>query len=334
MKHATTSAGLDVSELRTFLRKYSQSSVAKGLWQIANSVVPFVAIWAAMIFVSFRNPWAVLPLAFVNGLLMTRIFVLQHDCGHHTLFPAKNLNNIFGNILSLITFTPLYNWRREHNLHHSHIGNLDKVEHGDFWMMTVDEYRVASPSLRFKYRIYRNPLVLFVIGPVFYLLVRRRLPVNLASHLRRERRNVHATNLALASVYGALAFWFGWKLLLLCLLPIVVVGASICVFGFYVQHTYEEGYWQRDEKWNYHQAALTGSSYYDLPGWMLWFTADISVHHIHHLDSSIPNYNLQKCWRENPQLRPAKSMTFVQSLGCVAFKLWDEEANKFVGYPA
>jgi acyl-lipid omega-6 desaturase (Delta-12 desaturase) len=334
MEHVSSAVDLPLSDLRRKLRPYAESRTGAALWQIFNSLIPFVLLWAAMATLAPSFPWLLVPLALLGGLILTRIFVLQHDCGHHTLFPTKRLNNIFGNLLSVVTLTPLYNWRREHNLHHAHLGNLDKVEHGDFWLMTVTEYKAASRVTRLKYRIYRSPLLLFVMGPLFYLVVRRRFPVNLPKHLRKERLNVGLTNLGLLCVYGPLAYFLGWKVFLSIFLPIVAIGASICVFGFYIQHTFEEGYWARSEGWDYHTAALTGSSYYDLPRWMIWFTADISVHHIHHLDSSIPNYNLRRCLRDIPELRPRKSLTFTQSLKCVVHKLWDEERNRFVGYHA
>ena len=321
------------SPLKAILLRYSKSDFKIATGQILNSVGPFLLIWALCVFVFASSPTAVVALSFINGFFLTRIFVLQHDCGHFSLFPTRLQNNIAGNLISSITFTPLLNWRREHNLHHAHIGNLDKIEHGDFWILTQEQYVAAPARTRLLYRIYRFPLFLFVIGPLFYLVIRRRFPVNLPTHLKTERRNVQWTNLGLLLLYGPLCAFFGWKLLLLMVIPALATGASICIWGFFVQHTYAEGYWEREAHWNYYEAAFRGSSYYDLPRWVLWFSADISVHHIHHLDAKIPNYLLQKCLRENPELKPKKSMTFLESLKCASLKLWDEENKRYIGYP-
>jgi omega-6 fatty acid desaturase (delta-12 desaturase) len=315
---------------RDLLRRYAAADSHAAAFQLFTSVLPYLAVWAAAIACLLSgNAWALaagVALALANGLLFTRLFVLQHDCGHHNFFPTKRMNNFFGNLLSVFTLTPLYNWRREHNLHHAQTGNLDHAEGADFWTMTVSEYRAAGSGKRWAYRIYRSPVVLFIIGPLLYLTLRRRFPVNLPRHLKRERRNVHWTNL--------LIWLLGPTRFALLTVPTIVVGASICVLGFYAQHIYEGSYWVRGDEWDFRTAALSGSSYLDLPRWMHWATANIAVHHIHHLDSRIPNYNLQWCMRENPQLKPGKSLRFTDMLRTTSLKLWCEETHNFVGYPA
>ena len=232
----------------------------------------------------------------------------------------------------MLRFTPFYRWRREHSIHHASAGDLDRRGTGDVWTMTVQEYLVASPWKRFAYRLARNPLILFVVAPLVLFLVLERLPTGKEG--KRERLSVYGTNLGLALMITGMSWALGWKVYLLLQLTVVIVASSAGVWLFYVQHQFEEAYWEHGSEWDYEKAALQGSSYYKLPRLLQWFSGNIGFHHIHHLSPRIPNYHLERCHRSEPLFQAVKPLTLLSSLKCFNFRLWDERRRKMVGYPS
>jgi omega-6 fatty acid desaturase (delta-12 desaturase) len=230
----------------------------------------------------------------------------------------------------MLTFTPYYHWRWEHSLHHATAGDLDRRGTGDVWTMTVQEYLESSRWKRFAYRLARNPIVLFVLAPLFIFLIKHRIPKARAS--RRERYSVYWMNLAILGVATAMAVIFGLKAYLLIQLIALMVAGSAGVWLFYVQHQFEGVYWERRDEWDYAAAALQGSSFYKLPRVLQWFSGNIGFHHIHHLSPRIPNYNLEKCHNADPLFQRVKPVTLFSSFKSFTFRLWDEQRRKLVGY--
>ncbi|MCM2277502.1 MAG: fatty acid desaturase [Oligoflexia bacterium] len=321
------------ARIRAELARFAEPEDRSAWLQLATTVPPYLALGTLMGWSCSRSIVATLALGALAGMFLVRTFILQHDCAHYSLFRSRRINETVGCTLALLTFTPFHNWRIVHNLHHATSGDLDRRNQGDIWLMTVEEYLRSDWLRRTGYRLFRNPLFLFGLGPSLYFLVRRRFPVKLAPTLKQEIRNVHLTNIALFVFYGTLCWSLGpWRLAMV-LLPIVVTGSSVGTWLFYIQHQFETGYWRRSEKWDAFEASLSGSSYYELPAWLNWFTADIAVHHIHHLDCRVPNYRLRDAMREIPGLEPRRTLRLRESLGMTRLKLWDERSGKLVGFP-
>ena len=259
-----------------------------------------------------------------------RVFIIHHDCGHGSFFKSRMANDVLGFITGVLTFTPYYQWRGEHALHHSTAGDLDRRGTGDVWTLTVQEYLESSRWNRFLYRLARNPVVLFVIAPLFLFIVKHRFTSPKAT--RRERHSVYWTNLAVLALASGLSLIFGIKAYLVIQLTAMMVAGSAGVWLFYVQHQFEGVYWERRGAWDYTAAALQGSSFYKLPKVLQWFSGNIGFHHIHHLSSRIPNYNLEKCHDANPLFQSVKAVTLFPSLKSFTFRLWDEPRKKLVGY--
>jgi omega-6 fatty acid desaturase (delta-12 desaturase) len=269
-------------------------------------------------------------LAVLASGFLIRIFIIFHDCGHGSFFKSQLANDTVGFIAGVITFTPYYHWRWEHAVHHAGSGDLDKRGTGDIWTMTVQEYLESSRWKRFAYRLARNPIVLFVIAPIFLFLIRQRFPSPGAS--KRERESVQWMNLAILGMVTGLIWIFGFKSYLLIQLTITGVGGAIGIWMFYVQHQFEGVYWERGEDWDYTAAALQGSSFYKLPKILQWFSGNIGFHHIHHLSPRIPNYNLERCHKADPLFQNVPSVTLLSSLKALTFRLWDEPLRQLVGY--
>jgi omega-6 fatty acid desaturase (delta-12 desaturase) len=274
--------------------------------------------------------WLTLPLAALAGALLVRVFIIFHDCGHGSFFKSRLANAITGFITGMLTFTPFYHWRWEHARHHATSGDLGRRGTGDVWTMTVQEYLESSRWKRFAYRLARNPIVLFVIAPVFLFVVLQRFPSPRAS--QRERRSVWWMNLAILAMAAALSWVFGIVPYLFIQLTVWIVGGAAGVWLFYVQHQFEDAYWERREDWDYTRAALEGSSFYKLPRILQWFSGNIGYHHIHHLSPRIPNYNLERCYKSHPLFQDVKPITLFSSLKSLNFRLWDERLRKLVGF--
>ncbi|MGZ8286346.1 MAG: fatty acid desaturase [Allosphingosinicella sp.] len=324
--------GLDPRALLKEVSAFRQPSHARSVLEIAITATPFGLLWLLT--------WAALDagyafgvlLAVPAGALLLRLFLIQHDCGHGAFFRGRAANDWIGRILGVLTLTPYDCWRRSHAVHHASNGNLDARGTGDLDTLTVAEFRALGRTGRFRYRLYRHPIVLFGFGPAYQFLLRHRFPFGSKTKGWRPWLSPMGTNAGIAAVAGALIWVMGLKLFLLVHLPITLVAASLGVWFFYVQHQFEHTQWDRGEDWCFHSSALHGSSHYDLPPILRWFSANIGVHHVHHLASRIPFYRLPEVLREVPVLARCSRMTIRQSLAAIRLVLWDEDKRRLVSF--
>jgi acyl-lipid omega-6 desaturase (Delta-12 desaturase) len=319
-----------VTGWRAIVARYRNPSNARAIWQLANTLLPYAAVWYLMYRALAVSAWLLVPLAFVAAGLLVRTFIISHDCGHGSFMRSRHANDVIGCITGVLTFTPYYHWRWEHSEHHKTAGDLNRRGVGDVWTMTVQEYLDATRWRRFAYRLVRNPLILFVVAPLFLFLVLERIPSKGAG--RRERLSVHLTNLALVLMIVVLSHLLGFKSWLLIQLAIMVISSTTGVWLFYVQHQFEGVRWSRGDDWSFTAAALEGSSFYKLPKILQWFTGNIGFHHIHHLSPQIPNYHLQRCHNAEPMFRAVPTLTLLSSLRSLRLRLWDEQRQRLVGY--
>lgn len=325
-----TKSNIDPAAWKQIVAKFQQPSTPRAVWQIINTLVPYALLWYLMYISRAISWWLVVPLAILAGGFVVRIFIIFHDCGHGSYFKSRVANDLTGFLAGVLTFTPYYHWRWEHNIHHASSGHLDKRGVGDIWTLTVQEYLEASRWKRFAYRLARNPFLLFVVAPVYLFLFRQRLPSPGAS--KRERHSVHAMNAALLAMAAALSVVFGVVDYVIIQSIILMVSGGLGVWLFYVQHQFEGVYWERGDDWDYTAAALQGSSFYKLPKILQWFSGNIGFHHIHHLSSRIPNYNLERCHRADPLFQRVPPITLFPSFKSLTFRLWDESERKLVGF--
>ena len=333
MNDSTATNGESQTETASWkevVARYQKPSIGRAVWQIVNTLVPYIGLWYLMYLSLPVSYWLVVPLALLAAAFMVRLFIIFHDCGHGSFFKSRTANHVVGAITGVLTLTPYYHWRWEHAIHHSSSGDLDRRGTGDVWTLTVQEYLEASRWKRFAYRLARNPFVLFVLAPLFLFLIWQRIPNPKSSG--RERRSVYWTNLGLLVMAGGLIWVFGWKEYLIIQLVILMAAGTAGVWLFYVQHQFEGVYWERAANWDYATAALQGSSFYKLPRVLQWFSGNIGFHHIHHLSPRIPNYNLEKCHRAEPLFQTVKPVTLLSSFKSFTFRLWDEQRRKLVGY--
>lgn len=327
----TTRTPPDRKRIQPILARYQRSDTRIALWQLANTLIPYALLWVLAYFSLRVSYLLTLPLAVLAAGFLVRAFIIFHDCGHGSFLPSRKANDVVGIITGLLTFTPYYRWRHDHAVHHATSGDLDRRGVGDVPTLTVDEFRVLPPFQRFIYRFWRHPAILFTIGPLVMFVIIQRFPTKGGG--RREQISVHATNLALAGLVAGLIALMGWQAYLLIQLPIIIVAAAAGVWLFYVQHNYEGTYWERHDKWDYMTAALYGSSFYQLPAVLQWFSGNIGFHHIHHLSPRIPNYRLAKCHEENAVFH-VEPLTLRKSLRSLRLRLWSEEARQMVGFEA
>jgi omega-6 fatty acid desaturase (delta-12 desaturase) len=321
---------MDTAEWKKIVARFQEPSTPRALWQIVNTFGPYVLLWYLMYLSLAVSWWITAPLAVLAGAFLVRAFIIFHDCGHGSFFKSRAANDFWGFLSGIVTFTPYYHWRWEHSLHHATSGDLDRRGTGDVWTLTVQEYLESSRGKRFAYRLARNPIVLFVLAPVFLFLIKHRVPK--ANANRRERYSVYWMNLAILGVAVALSAVFGIKAYVLIQLTALMVAGSAGVWLFYVQHQFEGVYWERRDEWDYATAALQGSSFYKLPRVLQWFSGNIGFHHIHHLSPRIPNYNLEKCHRADPVFQTVKPVTLFSSFKALTFRLWDEQRRKLISY--
>jgi omega-6 fatty acid desaturase (delta-12 desaturase) len=300
--------------------------------EIAVTAVPFVCLWLLTWAALDAGYYAGLLLAVPAGAFLLRLFLIQHDCGHGAFFTRQADNDRVGRIIGVLTFTPYDYWRRSHAIHHASTGNLDARGVGDVDTLTVAEYRALTPVRRFLYRLYRHPLVLFGFGPAYLFLLRHRLPIGMMRSGWRPWLSVMGTNAGILAAAALLAWAMGLELFLLVHIPITLVAASLGVWFFYVQHQFEHTHWDRGDDWSFHAAAVHGSSHYDLPPVLRWFTANIGVHHVHHLASRIPFYRLQEVLRAVPALATTSRVTIRQSFRAVRLVLWDEQSRRLITF--
>jgi acyl-lipid omega-6 desaturase (Delta-12 desaturase) len=314
---------------RKIINNYQNPDIRKSIWQLVNTLVPYLVLWVLMIYTIKISYWLVLPLALLAGGLVIRLFIFFHDCGHCSFFKSAKANHWVGSILGVLVFTPFFQWRQSHAVHHATAANLDKRGVGDVWTMTVDEFLEAPRLKRFFYRVYRNPVIMFGMGPLLTFLILHRLPNK--KYKKREQNSVHWTNLALAVLIVLMSWLIGFKNYLLIQLPVIWVASTAGVWLFYIQHQFEGVYWERSQEWDFVKAGLEGSSFYQLPKILQWFSGSIGFHHIHHLSPRIPNYLLEKCHRENP-LFHVKSVKLWSSMKSLTFRLWDEKKRQLVNF--
>jgi omega-6 fatty acid desaturase (delta-12 desaturase) len=318
------------AEWRALVAPYQRPDLRRSLWQLANTVGPYLALWYVMLQSLASSYWLTLALAVIAGGLLLRIFIIFHDCGHGSFFRSRRANDCVGILAGVLLFTPYYQWRHQHAVHHATTGDLDRRGAGDIFTLTVREYLALSRWGRLRYRLFRHPAVLLGIGPLYSFLITQRFVV--PGSARRERMSVYVTNIALAVGVLGMSALVGFPAFLLVQLPIVVVAATAGVWLFYVQHQFEEAYWAEHERWDFAAAALQGSSYLKLPKVLQWFTGSIGLHHIHHLSARIPNYALQRCHDENPQFQTAHVLTLRTGMQTLSLSLWDEEARRMVSF--
>jgi omega-6 fatty acid desaturase (delta-12 desaturase) len=314
------------------LSSYRESSGARSTMELAVTAGAFVLVWIVM-WASLKQGYVfTLMLAVPAAGLLLRLFMIQHDCGHGAFFRKRRLNDWVGRLLGTLTLTPYDFWRRSHNIHHASSGNLDQRGIGDIDTLTVREYLARPRWGRLRYRLYRHPLVMFGLGPAFLFLVQHRFPVGLMSSGWKGWVSPMLTNAAIALLAAAMIWLVGASPFLLVHLPITLLAASIGVWLFYVQHQFETTTWSKGSAWDVHEAALHGSSHYDLPPVLRWFTANIGMHHVHHLCSRIPFYRLPEVLRDHPMLAQTGRLTLMRSLSCVRLVLWDEDQQLLVSF--
>lgn len=319
-----------ITQWKEIVSRFQKPDFWRASWQIINTIGGYALVWALAVY-AYSVSWLLaVPVAMLAGGFLIRVFIIFHDCGHGSFFRSKRANNFWGFITGLLTFTPYYHWRWEHSIHHASTGSLDRRGVGDIWTLTVEEYLESSRWKKFAYRLARNPIILFVLAPIVMFVILQRIPSPKAKP--REKTSVWMMNLAILIMALGLIQVVGLVPWLIIQLTAIGVASSAGVWLFYVQHQFEDAYWERDEDWDYTDAALKGSSFYKLPRILQWFSGNIGFHHIHHLSSRIPNYNLERCHRSDPMFAEIKPITLFGSLKSLTYRLWDEKARKLISF--
>lgn len=328
---------IDISILKQLPRiaaKYKLPSNKKAIWQLILSIVPYIALWVSMFYlVQYGRYWWRI-IAAINAFFLVRIFIIQHDCGHQSFFKSHKANDIVGKMCSFMTFIP-YSYRSMgHAFHHKHANMLREFRDiGDLYTMTTDEFKEASRYKKVWYMIFRSPIVMFVIVPIWYILFNNRLPLWRLPEIKKIHKTLITNNLVTLLLYGSIWYFLWPKILLHVQLPILVLFGMIAIWFFYIQHQHERWYKAVEDKWEYIRSAVQGSTFYDLPRWMHRLTGNIGYHHIHHLNSAIPSYELARCYKAEPLFQEvAQKVTFVQSLRFMRCHLWDERQQKMVSF--
>ena len=314
------------------LAPYRCAENGRAAFELLLTLALFFALWAAMWLGVSNGHWLSLLGVIPGGGLIVRLFIVQHDCGHGSMFSNKHVNDWVGRFIGILTLTPYDHWKRGHALHHAGSGNLDRRGVGDdILTLTVDEYEALTRWGKLKYRLYRHPVVMFGVGPAYLFFFVHRLPIG---SMKRKMPWIStlSTNFGMAILYGLLIWGIGLKAFLLIHIPVVLIGASIGVWMFYVQHQFDETHWARNEDWNREQAALEGSSFYDLPKPLMWLTGNIGVHHVHHLSSRIPFYQLPRILEDHPELKQVGRLTLWESFKTVRLALWCEKSKRMVTF--
>lgn len=324
-------ARIKASSWRAIIARYTGSDVWHSLWQAVTTIVMLVGSLIIGYWLMSRAPWATALLILPIAGLLVRTFVIMHDCAHGSFLPWPKVNDAVGFITGVLTFTAFGQWRRDHALHHASSGDLDRRGWGDVTTLTVAEYEALTPFKRFKYRVYRHPFVLFGIGPLHMMVLQRFRAPSLASG-SKQLWNVWMTNIALVALAAIFVVAFGWKSVFLLYVPAYYIAAAAGIWLFYVQHQFEEAYWERGAEWDYATAAITGSSHLRMPRLLNWFTGHIGLHHVHHLGPKIPNYRLKLAHEENEIFEAAPVLTIRTALRTLRLTLWDEASRKMIGF--
>lgn len=317
-------------QLHKDVAPFRGSNRQKSIFQLINTIPPFFILW----FLAYQSLsisiFLAIPIAIIAAGFVIRTFIIFHDCTHGSFFNSKKANRILGTITGIMTLFPYDKWQREHLIHHASSSNLDKRGIGDIWVMTVDEYTTATKWKRFAYRVYRNPIVLFGFGPIYLTIITGRL--NRGDAKLKERLNTHFTTLCIVLLYTGMIFLVGWQAFLIIQGTISFVAAALGIWLFYIQHTFEDSYFEEESEWDYVKAAIDGSSYYQLPRFLQWITGNIGYHHVHHLAPRVPNYNLEEAHKSTPPLHDTTTITIKTSLASLKYRLYDEEFQGFVGF--
>jgi acyl-lipid omega-6 desaturase (Delta-12 desaturase) len=329
---ANAAVAPDARSWSKILSRYRDPSLGRAAFELAVTLVPFALLWFATWIGVYYGYWICLLLAIPAAGFLVRLFMIQHDCGHGSFFRQRLINDWLGRAIGVLTMTPYDYWRGTHSIHHATSGNLDRRGIGDIDILTVREYLALSRLGRLRYRLYRHPAVMFGVGPAYLFLIQHRFPAGMLRGGWLPWMSTLATNLGIALVIATLVWFIGLRAFLLVHTPIILLAASAGVWLFYVQHQIEDTAWAEEKAWSFHEAALRGSSYYDLPPPISWFTANIGVHHVHHLCSRIPFYRLRRVLRNYPELACVGRLTLLQSFGCVRLTLWDETKKKLVSF--
>ncbi|WP_017729118.1 fatty acid desaturase [Halalkalibacterium ligniniphilum] len=319
-----------LAQLKKNVAPFEKSDAKSSIRQMLNTFLPFILLW----FLAYQSLsisfWLTLALAVVAAGFVVRIFIIFHDCCHGSFFKSKKANDILGTITGIITMFPYEKWKRDHAIHHATSSNLDKRGTGDVWIMTVDEYVAASFKERLAYRLYRNPFIMFGLGPLYLFLITNRL--NRKGAKRKERINMYVINTSIVAVYALMIWAIGWQAFLIIQGPVLFVAGLLGIWLFYVQHQFEDSYFEDETEWDYVKAAVDGSSYYKLPKVLQWVTGNIGYHHVHHLSPRVPNYHLEKVHETTPPLQKATTITIGSSLKSIRFRLYDEKRKTFVSF--
>jgi acyl-lipid omega-6 desaturase (Delta-12 desaturase) len=320
----------DTKNLRKHTAPYEKPELKSSIWQIVNTIGPFLLVW----FLAYKSLtisyWLTLALAVIGSGLLTRIFIIFHDCCHHSFFKSRRANKIVGTITGILTVFPYDQWAHSHSVHHATSSNLDKRGTGDIWIMTIDEYLEAPTKTKIAYRLYRNPFVMFVLGPIYIFLILNRF--NRKGARRKERINTYITNISIVGLIALMCWAIGWEAFLLVQGPIFLISGIAGIWLFYVQHQFEDTYFEHDDEWEYVRAAVEGSSYYKLPKVLQWMTGNIGFHHVHHLSPRVPNYKLEEVHKNSEPLQHAQTLTISTSLQSLKMHLWDEQGKRFIGF--
>ncbi len=327
-----TPVSRDIRHLTQILARYRAPSPMRSIVELVITAGPLILLWLLMWATLDLGYWLCLLLAVPAAGFLVRLFMIQHDCGHGAFFHRRLVNDWVGRVIGVLTLTPYDFWRRAHAVHHATSGNLERRGIGDVDMLTVHEYLALSRWGRLRYRLYRHPVIMFGLAPAYLFIVQHRLPVGLMRSGWRPWLSTSATNLAIAALVATMIWLVGIGPFLLVHLPIMLLAASAGVWLFYVQHQFENTVWAHDHGWNLQEAALHGSSHYALPSLLRWFTANIGIHHVHHLCSRIPYYRLPLVLRDHPDLDGIGRLTLLQSLRCVRLALWDEGRKRLVSF--
>ncbi len=321
-----------MAELNKVLAPYQKSDIRRSLLQMAGSLAAYIGLWVLMVLSLQVSYFLTLGLAVIAAGFLIRLFIFFHDCGHNSFFPNTRLNKRIGFWLGVLVFTPGEHWWHSHALHHATSGNLDKRGDGDVLTLTLEEYVEAKWVKRLGYKFFRNPLVMFGLGPLYMFLFMHRLP--LPNYGKRETMSVVWTNLAILATATLISLMIGVKAYLMIQLPVLWMAGAFGIWLFYIQHQFEESYWERNEEWNYVASALLGASFYRLPGILQWFSGNIGYHHIHHLSPRIPNYNLAAAHEHSPLIQKwARKIDLTEGFRHIRYKLWDEPVRRLVNYP-
>lgn len=314
------------------LAKYRDPNHLRSIFELGVTLTAFLALWAIAWALLTIHPLLALPPALLNGFFIVRLFIIQHDCGHGAFFNNRKANDWLGRVLAVLTLTPYDIWRRSHAMHHSASGNLDQRGMGDVTTLTVAEYRALGWLRRLQYKAYRHPLVLFGLGPAWLFLLANRYELGPKGDRPKMLLSAHLTNLGIAATLVAVYLTGGWQPLVFVFLPTAVLGATLGVWLFYVQHQFEETHWEEEEDWQLHHAALHGSSHYVMPSVLQWLTGNIGIHHVHHLYSRIPFYRLTEVLRDHAELAEAQRLTIAESIATARLQLWDEAEKRLLSF--